>query len=350
MIPLRPRDLFDASFHRWITQSVKISPLFLLGPLGSGAEDLAWAQIEQKKGSVLLRPTVGASTEEIVADLVAHIVHAIEPRGVDALDWSSPAARGANVELARRYGPAASKALEIAAGSDIGDWTLSEAMGLSAKRESLPPVAISIVNVHRVPTQLLWELRDLVNAGRATLVATTHKEHVKRVFGAESAFYGNATIIEVPEVDPRMCEDRLREPISPSDLQYLLLASRGRAGVIIEVLSYWEPGHTIQSAWANAVSTRRHEAENVLNLAAGVHAYAPRLLIALARHQAPYGAIHDAPSQRVARALAKLRDTDLIEQPAQRTWWIADPLLQDALASHAKGASAERHALRVGPG
>jgi len=63
-----------------------------------------------------------------------------------------------------------------------------------------------------------------------------------------------------------------------------------------------------------------------------VHELAPRLLLTLAGGQAPYAAMPDERSDRIALALRRLQRHDLIEQPAKREWQISDPLMSTALA------------------
>ena len=330
---LRPRDLFDANFRRMVGQSLGVKPVVLVGPVGAGADDVAWSEIDGNRNSVLLQPRFDTSSNEMLVSLVAQIVQRIEPGAGGAGGMDGPPTLRMSMGLARRYGPDASTALEVAQGSVPAGWTLDRAMGLNAALESLPPLRIAITNLHRVPRPLVWELRDLVNDGRVFLIATTHRDHLAAEFGEDSPLFGNANIIDLPELDARTWAKRLSPQLAPSELDFLLQATRSRAASTIEILSVLRPGHSIQSAWFNVLKSRRPEAENVLNLAGGIHSYAPRLLLAIARREAPYGAIAQAPSQRVARALAKLRDMDLIEQPAQRQWQIADPILQGALAS-----------------
>ncbi len=77
----RPRDLFDSSLREWIHSSIDRGPLLLDGSVGAGAEDLAEADLEHGHDGVLLQPTVGSSTEELVASTVAQIVARLEPTG-----------------------------------------------------------------------------------------------------------------------------------------------------------------------------------------------------------------------------------------------------------------------------
>jgi hypothetical protein len=332
----QPRDLFDSSLREWIHSSIDRGPLLLVGPVGAGAEDLAAAELEHAHDGVLLQPTVGSTTEDLVASTVAQIVARIEPTGLDAFDGDTPRARRAGLELARRYGTDAPEALDIARGQSPDGWTLTDAVGARAAREAIPPMVVAITNAHRLAEPPLWDLRDLANKGVIRAAATTHREHVDRLFGPRGPLHGNATVVELPQLDPRAWAQRFPEPVHPADLEWLLARTRGRAASTLEVLSFRESKRSIRSAWARAVTARRPEAESVLNLASGVHVYGPHLLIAIANGQAPYGAIPNAPSQRVARALAKLRDMDLIEQPVPRTWQIADPILHGALLARTR--------------
>jgi hypothetical protein len=334
---LRPRDLFDAGFRRHIRRSLGLKPLLLLGPVAAGAEDLARAEVEFAKNAVLLRPTIGASAEEIAISIVTQVVFRIDPNGAKAFEGDDPGVHRARRRLARRYGGDTPWALEIARGERSRDWSIARAVG-SGEQASIRPLLIAIANVHRVPAAMLWELRDLANAGRVLLVATTHPEPATNVVGVDAPLYGNATVIDVPPVEPRMWERSLSEALHRADIEFLRAVTRGRAESTIEILSFLTPDGSVRSAWLSAVEARRREAESVLNLAAAVHDYAPRLLLTVAGQRAPYRAIPGAPSQRIARALGKLREFELIEQPTPRQWQIADPVLQVALLAHTPSA------------
>jgi hypothetical protein len=164
MSALRPRDLFATGFRRRIRSSLRSRPVLLVGPVGSGAEDLARGELERAKNPVLLQPTVGTTPAEVIASVVAQIVHRIEPVGIGEFDGDSPHARRARLNLARRYGPDAARALDVAHGTPPEGWALVDAVGIRAGEESVPPVLMSITNAHRLPEPLLWELRDLANA------------------------------------------------------------------------------------------------------------------------------------------------------------------------------------------
>jgi hypothetical protein len=310
--------------------------VLLVAPVGAGADDLARAEAERSKTAVLLNPTVGTTPADATASTVAQLVGRIEPAANGAFDADSPHARRARLELARRYGSDATRALEIARGASPVGWTLATALGAKSVSEPGAPVLVSVINAHRLPEPLLWELRDLANTGHAVVLATTHREHVVRLSGPAAPLYGNASVVEVPRLEIRDWARALAEPVHPSDLEWLLARTRARAASTLEVLAFREPERSIRSAWPRAVNARRAEAESVLNLAGAMHAYAPRLLISIANGAPPYGAIAGAPSQRVARALAKLRDMDLIEQEVPRTWQIADPVLRGALLSRTR--------------
>jgi hypothetical protein len=80
-------------------------------------------------------------------------------------------------------------------------------------------VLVSIINAHRLPEPLLWELRDLANTGHAVVLATTHREHVARLSGPAAPLYGNASVIELPRLEIRDWARALAEPVHPSDLE-----------------------------------------------------------------------------------------------------------------------------------
>jgi len=331
MKDLRPRDLFNLSFRQELRARLDSGPVVLLAPVGAGAEDLALAEVERAKHAVLLKPTVGSAPAEAISSTVAQVVHDIEPMGVSTFDGNDGRTRRALLALARRYGSKAALALDVARGGNSAGWTLADALGTTIHERPGTPVLVAITNAHRLPGSLLWELRDLANDGQARVLLTTHAEHAEGLLGAKAPLYGNATSVELPEPVTGDWARKLHMPRDSPEIQALLIHTRARAASTIEVAAFRELGMSVSLAWQRAINSRASEAENVLNLAATLNVYAPRLLIAIANEAAPYGAITGAPSQRVARALAKLRDVDLIERGTLRTWQIADPVLHGAL-------------------
>jgi hypothetical protein len=108
--------------------------------------------------------------------------------------------------------------------------------------------------------------------------------------------------------------------------------TRYRTALALEVLERHEqrPSPDIGTAWFRAVDARDAEARAALAISRSIHELAPRLLVALARDEAPYARTSER-SDRIALALRRLRDNDLIEQPEPRRWQIADPLLRAAI-------------------
>jgi len=326
MTALQPRELVDPAVREWIHASLDQRPVLLIAPVGAGAEDLARAELERAEQPVWLEPTVGADSQQLIAATVTQIIARLGFAGSGAMDGASPRAR---TRLVERYGASAADALAIAQGNPTRGWTLADAIGRPEDDpEAVPTIAVA--SAHRLPEPMLWELRDLANRGRVTTILTSHREHLERLTGMRAPLYGDATTIELFPPDARAWADHL--PGTPlAELDWLLTRTRARAATTLEVLAYTSGESSLADAWQRAVSARAPEAEIVLNLASGLHPYAPALLGAIARGRPPYAAIPGAASQRIARALAKLRDMDLVEQPQPRTWQIADPLLEHAL-------------------
>jgi hypothetical protein len=208
---------------------------------------------------------------------------------------------------------------------------LTRALG-SADREPL----VIVCDAHRLPTYLLWELRELAGR-RVRLLMLTHDGAPRALNDAEAPFYGNSVWIEMPTLSLPVWMVKLEGKFQvPQELLYDLLGEvRSRTAATLEVLQRREDGGSqmsLASAWFQAVNARTEEARLLADIAENIHELAPRLLLALAIGQAPYATMPDERSDRIALALRRLQGHDLIEQPAKREWQVSDPLMSAALA------------------
>jgi hypothetical protein len=126
--------------------------------------------------------------------------------------------------------------------------------------------------------------------------------------------------------------------VSPHDLRWLTDQAGGNPDVTLEALR--NDAKDVRRGWRACVDARRVVLDVVLDAARAAHQLGPRLLVVVARGEAPYPAVPDAKPARVARALRRLRDHDFVYQPEARTWRLADPALAAALRERATGLRA----------
>ena len=165
----------------------------------------------------------------------------------------------------------------------------------------------------------------------------THDGHQRTLNDAEAPFYGNSVWIEMPTLALPVWMVKLdgRVQVQQESLHDLLGHVRYRTAAALEVLKRSMDGESqmpLAFAWFQAVDARMGEARQLASLAGSIHELAPRLLLALAVGQAPYAAMPDERSDRIALALRHLLRHDLVEQPAKREWQISDPFMSAALA------------------
>jgi len=175
----------------------------------------------------------------------------------------------------------------------------------------------------------MWELRDLANVGVRLLLLTT-PEHHERMQGTDAPFYGMSTYVEMAPLALPTWTQKLTT--DPERLAELLRQTRYRTALTLEILERHQqhPSPDIGTAWFRAVDARDAEARAVLSISRSIHQLAPRLLVGLARDEPPYARSAER-SDRIALALRRLRELDLVEQPEPRRWQIADPLLRAAI-------------------
>ncbi|MCA1681301.1 MAG: hypothetical protein LC777_21325 [Actinobacteria bacterium] len=118
-------------------------------------------------------------------------------------------------------------------------------------------------------------------------------------------------------------------PLHPDDLRWLTDLTAGDPDVTLEALR--NDAKNTRRGWRACVQARQVILDVVLEAARAAHPLGPRLLVAVARGEPPYPAVPDAKPARIAHALRRLRDHDLVYQPKARTWRLADPALAAAL-------------------
>jgi hypothetical protein len=242
--------------------------------------------------------------------------------------------------LGRAFGPRAEEALSLAAGS------LQASLLLDDLLAAVPESAMLVVrDAHLLGEP--WAGRALCSLrARAAEAAPPWMLLLTRPWqtgltDSEAAFFGFARRLELPaptEADWARALDETGRPVQPHDLRWLTDQTAGHPEVTLEALR--NDARNVRRGWRACVDARRVVLDVALDAARAAHPLGPRLLVAVARGEPPYPAVPDAKPARVAHALRRLRDHDLVYQPEARTWRLADPALAAALSQRVKGIRA----------
>ena len=329
-------DELHAGLRDLLLERLELEPVILGARVGMGGHLLAHAIVRDTGGFTLDPVAGGGDRQLLVEDLTREVIQSIQELPVEALVHAGRAAEQARVAVANHYGKDLGMALSAAAGGGtkdtIDEWTIARALGPESQGTLL-----AVRDAHRLPNATLWELRDLASAGMHLLLLTT-PEHREQMHAHEGPFYGMSSYLEMPTIPLPNWTARLSPDVHPGLLGELLRQTRFRTAITLEILERHErherhelhPAPDLGNAWSYAVNSREDEARAVLALSRGIHELAPRLLVALARDEAPYAHTSER-SDRIALALRRLRENDLVERPEPRRWQIADPLLGAAI-------------------
>jgi hypothetical protein len=233
--------------------------------------------------------------------------------------------------LGRAFGPRADEALNLAAGS------LQPSLSLDDLLSAVPESAMLVVHdAHllgeRWAGRALWSLRARAADAAPPWMLLLTRPWQTGLTDREAAFFGFARRLELPPPTEAEWARALSEAgrrVHPHDLRWLIDQTVGHPDVTLEALR--SDARDVRRGWRACVAARRVVLEVVLDAARAAHPLGPRLLAAVARGEPPYRAVPDAKPARVAHALRRLRDHDLIYQPQARTWRLADPALAAAL-------------------
>jgi len=239
--------------------------------------------------------------------------------------------------LGRAFGPRAEEALSLAAGS------LQSSLSLDDLLSTVPEAALLVVHdahllAERWAGRALWSLRARAAEAAPPWILLLTRPWQTGLTDREAAFFGFARRLELPaptEAAWARALDKADRPIQPTDLRWLTDQSSGNPDVTLEALR--ADAKNVRRGWRACVDARLVVLDVVLNAARAAHPLGPRLLVAVASGEPPYPAIPDAKPARVAHALRRLRDHDLVYQPEPRTWHLADPALAAALRQRAMG-------------
>lgn len=319
-----------------LEERVDVEPVILAARAGMGSDALAATMLAETNGFLLDALAAGDDPAVLAHQLTRRVIARMQPLGLQALREAGREADKARVALAHHYEGELAPALS-AAGSPLEaaalGWTVTRALGGG------PPDPLLVIReAHRLPAPTLWELRELATQGVRLLLLTT-PEHRTQLYGHDAPLYGMAAYLDMPVVPRANWQMKVGHELSAEALGELLRVTRARTAITLEILErHGRQGGTrpVGFAFFEAVDARDHQARDTINLARSVHELAPRLLLALAAGEAPYG-LRDTRSDRVALALRRLRQYDLIEQEQPRSWQISDPLLSVAIARLREG-------------
>ncbi len=294
-----------------LTERIATEPVILGASTGMGSPALARELLRRTKGFMLDPLAAGGDSELLTQTLTRNVIDSLQPLPLQALDQPGREAEQARVQIARHYDGDLAPALAAATGAGEAapsDWTITRALGPSPGNPLL-----AVRDAHRLPSTIMWELRELVSTSIRLLLLTT-PEHHQQLNGKNAPFYGMSAYIEMPTLSPADWHKTLGDQLPVEALRELLGMTRSRTAITLEVLERRTKNHgegPIDLAFSEAVDARNDQAREILNLARSIHELAPRLLLALAIGQAPY-AIHNERSDRVALALRHLRDYGVI--------------------------------------
>jgi hypothetical protein len=299
----------------------------LVARVGDGEHQLL-AQYDQPAVRVdaTLFPHRGSLCQQLLQAAAAHRLGGDPATVLADLGPQGDRARQALVEV---YGSSAGQVmLQLEDGAATGP-PLSLTDALAPLEDDVPLV---VFDAHRLDLEARWDIREL----ERPVLLVTRPEHVKSLTGQDAPFYGQTQTITLRSPSPRewmRALDRVGHRIHPTDLEWLLDRSRGRIAPTMAALRLKTAQLSHRTAWVRAVQSNVPRAHDLLVLARAVHTDAPTLLLALADGLQPYSVIPGAPSQRIARAMSKLRELDVIERPKRNVSQIADPLVEHALRS-----------------
>lgn len=309
-------------------------PVVLSGVPGSGRAGLA-RDLEPGRPILELDPLRAGTAEGLRVDLLRAVLDLLERLGRD----SSPT-QSFEVLVTQAFGANARAALAAAERHEGASLSLAEIL------EAVPQLATMVVRDAHLMTEdwaknALWAVRARCQRESAPrVVLLTRPWRLDGLVGPDAPFFGFAKVFDLADPDLAQWMDRLRGALPSSDLEWLVVQTRGLPRPTLAVLErVRDESSDVRSAWAAEVAAARPAAWWVVRLARGLHLYGPRLIGAIAANDPVYPAVPGARSDTVATALKTMRDHDLIYQPAPRRWVIADPALTPHLSSLSPSAA-----------
>jgi hypothetical protein len=247
------------------------------------------------------------------------------------------------IALGRAFGARADEALSLATGS------LQSSISLNDLLSAIPESAMLVVHdAHalgeRWAGRALWSLRaGAADAAARWMLLLTRPWHTG-LTDREAAFFGFGRRLELPpptEAEWARALTQAGRQVHPQDLEWLVDQTAGHPDVTLEALR--SDARDVRRGWRACVAARRAVLDVVLDAARATHPLGPRLMAAVARGEPPYRAVPDAKPARVAHAMRRLRDHELVYQPGARIWRLTDPALAAALRQRATETRGSPH-------
>lgn len=298
--------------RREIGEFLEEGALIVAAHPGAGAVELATAI---SPDTVVLRPREAGTplrfrmhfARALVARAAARL-----PRDAAGTSRQPPVVAMLAMEFGRRAGDIAA----LAGGDIERDLRFTELVrGLGESTVLVVDDAHLVESVAGPET--LWALRD-----HRRVVLATRPWFVERLRHGAAAFFGHGRTLDLSSV-------KLSPPLEdPRDVAFVVERALS-AELVAEVLARGEGD--VRRGWAEAVEARRTVTATFLSTGFAIHPFGPTLLRAVAADEAPYAAVPDGSSARIANALRALRDTDFIYPPRPRRWRLADAAMAAAL-------------------
>lgn len=313
-------------------------PLVLSAPFGIPLGDLALALLDDPDRVLVLDPLGAGSLAALAVDTAGALVRTLADVRID--DAGAPPDLGAETRrrLAETLGSHAIRALEVASGRTASA-TFDELLQMTP---SDCPIVVQDAErlCARWAGRSLWALRAKAQDRDAPpIVLLTSPANAPALLKPESAFFGFAAHHSLVPPDAEWYLELLDE--HPADaVRSLVRRTRGLPTLIAQALT--EGDGDLERGWTAVVASARTRLPLALDQAAAIHPLGPRLLRAVARGRPPYGAVPDATSKAIAGALSSLRQHGLLQQPASRRWQLADPALEQVLATASHGPERRR--------
>ncbi len=309
--------VFPPDVRRDVADSIEEGPLILAARPGAGAAKLATALASD---TVVLRPREAGTPLGFRMLFARALVEwaATQTSRAQAGTSRQPPVMAV---LAQEFGRLARDVAAFANGDVEHDIAFAEL----ARR--LPERIVVVVDeAHLLDAvagrEVLWGLRD-----HRHVVLVTRPWFVDGLRHPDAAFFGHGRTLDLFSVEPR-------PPLeNPGDVAFVAERAMGSAELVAEILNRGDGD--VRRGWSDAVEARRTVTASFLSAGFAIHQFGPGLLNAIAADDAPYAAIPDGSTARIANALRALRDHDFIYPPRPRRWRLADPAMAAALRGSA---------------
>lgn len=322
-----PVDLYPAEVIDQLADAIQLGPVVVVGEPGTAREAVARAALRRldTREPLILDPAIAGTLTALEADTAQQLIAILVDDPEPALTGLAPS----QLRSLQRYaGPEAPRLLTTARGE--GGASLDILLGLVGDGIALL-VRDAAQLRRRWARDALWTIRGRAaddDAPRMVLLGRPHDT----LSDTSDAFLGAATTVTLRAPSPAVLLDRLTsQGVAAAAGAHWIAASRCLPAVVAAALAAGEGDG--EAGWAALVAATTSRRAVFEKLALEAHQLGPRLLDAIARRQPPYASAPGAAPALIAKALAALRDVDLITQPSARQWRIADPALETVLTS-----------------